>query len=237
MDIDTQRVWDYLGDAYVHRLIDHKPDATFFDLPSAMGGLNVDLGPEEHLRSDLGSHKLDEIGMEYTHLLASQLESQRLYFEEKVAQAADKAARASRDIERLAETMSRTNEELARLQTKHRSLQKDVLPALERDKDRAERRGEKAAELARRMEKEWKEEKVINESLLLRVTHLNQELESLKGANADLKEQNRDLTFYISGQAKLSELGDEVQEGTVTVGEASTGLNHKKNKARGRRGR
>ena len=237
MDIDTQRVWDYLGDAYVHRLIDHKPGGKFVDLPSAMGGLNVDHDPDEHLRTDLGSHKLDDIGMEYTHLLTSQLESQRLYFEEKVAQAADKASRASRDVERLAEMMTRSNEELARLQTKHRSLQEDVLPALERDKARAERRGEKAAELARRMEKQWKEEKVINESLLARVTHLSQELERLKGANADLKEQNRDLTFYISGQAKLSELGEEVQEGTVTVGEASTGANHKKNKGHGRRGR
>ncbi|KAK9349737.1 hypothetical protein V1505DRAFT_284124, partial [Lipomyces doorenjongii] len=43
--------------------------------------------------------KLDSIGMEYTHLLATQLESHRPYFDDKLAAAADKALTALKKAE------------------------------------------------------------------------------------------------------------------------------------------
>ena len=39
--------------------------------------------------------KLDNMGMEYAYLLTSQLESQRAYFEEQLAKATDKSAKAA----------------------------------------------------------------------------------------------------------------------------------------------
>ncbi|KAI9884195.1 MAG: hypothetical protein M1823_004011 [Watsoniomyces obsoletus] len=222
MDIDTQRVWDYDGDGYVHRLIQSKGDGKLVELPSALAGAHGgEAEPQE---------KVDDIGMEYTHLLTSQLESQRLYYEEKVAQAADKASQASRAAEESAAVASRMTEKLAQLETTCRSLQNEILPALERDKERAEQKKEKAAEMARGLQKEWKEEKAMNESLMTRIAHLDKEVERLKLANADLEEQNRDLTFFISGQAKLESLGDDVKEGTVTVAEAETSTGTKKKK-------
>ncbi|XP_057294801.1 BRCA1-associated protein-like isoform X2 [Hydractinia symbiolongicarpus] len=69
MQLGNQRVWDYAGDNYVHRLIQSKGD-----------GKLVALNQEENI--DYG--KMDSLTLEYTYLLTNQLESQRLYFEEKI---------------------------------------------------------------------------------------------------------------------------------------------------------
>jgi len=222
MDVDTQRVWDYAGDGYVHRLIQNKSDGKLVELPSSLansrGGANSDytgLGGDYVPRE-----KLDNIGMEYTYLLTSQLDSQRLYYEEKFAQAADKAFKAAHDAEKAAEIASHTTRQLEEMRAKYEELARDTVPSLERDKGRAERRAEKLGEMARKMEKEWKEEKTMNESLLERITFMDKELQSLKLMTADLQEQNRDLTFFISSQDKLKDQGEDVQEGMVTVGDA-----------------
>ncbi|KAH0537236.1 hypothetical protein FGG08_005938 [Glutinoglossum americanum] len=222
MDVDTQRVWDYAGDGYVHRLIQNKSDGKLVELPSAFansrGGANSDytgLGGDYVPRE-----KLDNIGMEYTYLLTSQLDSQRLYYEEKFAQAADKASKAAHDADQAAGAASRTMQQLEELQGKYGELIKDVMPSLERDKERAERKAEKLGDMARKMEKEWKEEKAMNGSLMERIDFMSKELQGLKLMTADLQEQNRDLTFFISSQEKLKDQGEDIQEGTITVGDA-----------------
>lgn len=238
MDIDTQRVWDYAGDGYVHRLIQSKPDGKLVELPSALAHLNLtgEVDDESGGADYVPREKLDNIGMEYTYLLTSQLESQRLYFEEKITQAADKASQASRTAEESAAGAQRAVEALSRLEAAHELVLTDTLPALEREKARLERKNERMAEMARRMEKEWKEEKAMNESLLEKVAYLSAEMERLQQANRDLEEQNRDLTFFISGQAKLGDLGDDVREGTLTVGDAPTEKGKdRKGKGKGRR--
>ncbi|KAK1685887.1 hypothetical protein QYE76_046735 [Lolium multiflorum] len=79
LDLETQRVWDYVGDSYVHRLNHSKSDAKHSKLRSKceFSGDNDD--------SDMGgvmfSSKTDTIVDEYNRLLASQLETQREYYE------------------------------------------------------------------------------------------------------------------------------------------------------------
>lgn len=235
MDMDTQRVWDYAGDGYVHRLIQSESDGKLVQLPSALA--NLQLGNESDDVASTADYvpreKLDNIGMEYTYLLTSQLESQRLYFEEKIAQAADKASQATKAADASAASAQHAREALARLEALHQTLTKDTLPALEREKARIEAKNERMTEMARKMEKEWKEEKAMNESLMERIDHMNREMEKMRETNRDLEEQNRDLTFFISGQAKLEGLGDEVREGTLTVGEGPGKA--KKGKGKGRR--
>ena len=233
MDVDTQRVWDYGGDGYVHRLIQNKSDGKLVELPShnSSGAAQPDITTTSDGHSPVPRDKLDDIGMEYTHLLTSQLDSQRLYFEEKVAQAADKASEASHTAQAAAASAQQSSDAMAKLERAHASLTQDLVPSLEREKARAERKAEKSAETARKMEREWREEKAMNGSLLERVALLGKELTALKEQNAELQEQNRDLTFFISGQEKLGALGEEVQEGTVTVGAAP----EKKRKGKGRK--
>ncbi|KAH0611086.1 uncharacterized protein H6S33_011513 [Morchella sextelata] len=233
MDIETQRVWDYVGDGYVHRLIQNKADGKLVELPSA---LSVSQNPDSPGNGGdyVPREKLDNIGMEYTYLLTSQLDSQRLYFEEKVAQAADKASEAAHAAEKAVAESREFMKELKELKLKHSEVTQELLPLAERGKERAERKAEKFGEMARRMEKEWKEEKGVNSGLMEKIQYLTKESEERKKENEDLKEQIRDLMFFLETREKMENQGEEIVEGTVTVGDAPPPPRNKK-KGRGKR--
>ncbi|XRM47815.1 hypothetical protein ABZX51_010774 [Aspergillus tubingensis] len=215
MDLSTQRVWDYVGDAYVHRIIQSKTDGKLVELPAAD---NSALDPPDWTDA-VPREKLENMSVEYTHLLTSQLESQRAYFEEVVERAVDKASQASAAASSAQDAVEKATASLKSLQAQYDTLTSEIIPGLERDKARAEKRAEKFETMTRKMEKEWREEKTMNENLIERVELLKSEVESLKLANADLTEQNRDLTFFISGSARLQDQGDDVVQGTVSVPE------------------
>ncbi|KAK6541263.1 hypothetical protein TWF694_008628 [Orbilia ellipsospora] len=226
MDIDTQRVWDYASDQYVHRLVQNKSDGKLVELPSIRHEGNT-----EELYD-----KLDNIGMEYSYLLTSQLESQRTYFEEQVLAAADKATKASRRAEEASNKLQQALSELEEMKSKFDELSHDLLPSLEKSKTRAERKAEKATELLRKFEKDWREEKTVSEGLLERVEKIKQEREGLLKENTDLKEQLRDLMFFVEGREKLKEIDEEgIEEGEVTVGDAPDGKKKRRGKGKGKR--
>ncbi|XP_052213652.1 BRCA1-associated protein-like isoform X4 [Dreissena polymorpha] len=70
MELGNNKVWDYIGDNYVHRLVQNKSDGKL---------VQVDEGG-----NPVRDEKVDSLNLEYTYLLTNQLESQRLYFEEKM---------------------------------------------------------------------------------------------------------------------------------------------------------
>jgi BRCA1-associated protein len=235
MDMESKRVWDYAGDGYVHRIIQNSADG--------LGGKLVELPGSRHNETALDPSqeddsiprdKMEGLSLEYTHLLTSQLESQRVYFEEQVERAADKAAKASAEACAALSTALTSSSELADLKSKYDDLARDAVPALEREKARLERRADKFEEMARKMEKEYREEKVINTRLMERIEHLGKEVEGLKATKTDLEEQNRDLTFFISSSEKLRDAGEEVQEGTVSVADPPLG-GRRKGKGKGRK--
>ncbi|KAL2832807.1 BRCA1-associated protein 2-domain-containing protein [Aspergillus pseudoustus] len=213
MDLSTQRVWDYVGDAYVHRIIQSKTDGKLVELPAAD---NSALDPPDWADA-VPREKLENMSVEYTHLLTSQLESQRAYFEGILERAVDKASQASVAAASAQEAADTATGTLRSVETHYDKLCNETVPSLERDKTRAEKRADKFETMARKMEREWREEKTINESLMERIEHLTAEVEALKAANIDLTEQNRDLTFFISGSEKLKDQGEEVVQGTVSV--------------------
>lgn len=225
MDISTQHIWDYSGDEYVHRLIQNKSDGKLVELPSS-----TTTRPENNAGDSEYQGKADYMSMEYTNLLASQLDSQRLYFEEQVERASDKAAKASARAEQAAEAATMAASKLEFMQTAHSQLVSETIPTSEKDKERAMRRAERFEVMARTMEKEWKEKEVINESLMNRINHLETQLNDVTLRNSDLEEQNRDLSFFISGTERLKNQGDDVQEGTVVVQPATSQTKKKKKK-------
>lgn len=256
MDIATQHVWDYAGDGYVHRLIQNKADGKLVDLPAAqhagsggggahpnssMTGMGADTVPRE---------KLDNMGMEYAFLLTSQLDSQRLYFEEQVERAVDKAAKASVAAEEAAATASALALQLRDVQASHGEA-RAAQASLERDVERLTQRAARSDELARAMTKQFREEKSVSGALMERIKHLDARVgeaeersKALEAEKRDLEEQNRDLSFFISGQERLKELGeggaeggldeDEVREGRVEVG-AAPEEKGKRRKGKGKR--
>lgn len=289
LELETQHVWDYAGDMWVHRLIRDKGDGKIVELPGRSSRRNTRRGggrpaeregdgEDEGEEDGEGQHgrrahngrrrrqddydddddddndeeedvvpraKLDRIGLEYTHLLTSQLESQRIYFEEMVNKAADKASKAAAAAESASAQTAEAMHELASLRTAHTTLAETTVPALERDIERERRRADKAAELARGLSKSLQDEKRVSEGLMVRIKHVQEQAathqEQLAAAQAEaveLRETNRDLTMFISGQEKLRELeaegqvaAGEVEGGTASVPEEKKG----KNKGKGRR--
>ena len=66
-----------------------------------------------------GEEKLTALQLEYTHLLSSQLESQRHYFEAKITEAKADALREAEECRKLVQT---TSEELDSLKTKYQTV-------------------------------------------------------------------------------------------------------------------
>ncbi|KAF5644234.1 RING and UBP finger domain protein [Fusarium tjaetaba] len=237
LELETQHVWDYAGDMWVHRLIRDKGDGKVVELPSR----NRSVG---HLEEEdvVPRAKLDSIGLEYTHLVTSQLESQRAYYEELISKTVDKASKASAAAEEAAAQASKAMEKLAVLDEKYTTLSQETIPELEKQLARERNKASKSETLARNLGKSLQEEKRLNEGLMKRIEHLNSDheaivkkLEKLKGENADLQEMNRDLSMFISGQEKLKELENEgkIEEGELEGGSAS--VPEKKSRRRGKR--
>ncbi|KAF2089457.1 zf-UBP-domain-containing protein [Saccharata proteae CBS 121410] len=243
MDIATQHVWDYAGDGYVHRLIQNKADGKLVDLPAAhqtpshpnasMTGLGADTVPRE---------KLDNMGAEYAYLLTSQLESQRCYFEEQVERAVDKAAKASQAAEDAAATATALATRLEKVQMQYLDAQTQI-NSLEKDMARHAARSAKSDELARRLGKQYQEEKSVSGALMERIKHLDERIKGVEEKNRvleaekkELEEQNRDLGFFISGGQKLKELGGEIGE-EVTEGRVEVPMPAEEGKGKKRKGK
>eukprot|EP01122_Echinamoeba_exundans_P013362 TRINITY_DN5827_c0_g1_i2.p1 TRINITY_DN5827_c0_g1~~TRINITY_DN5827_c0_g1_i2.p1 ORF type:complete len:509 (+),score=108.60 TRINITY_DN5827_c0_g1_i2:48-1574(+) len=87
LELETQRVWDYAGDGYVHRLIHNKTDGKLVELPSP--GQEHDDRSGGNDRGGVGKEeitKVDALSLEYQYLLTAQLETQRTWFEDQIGQ-------------------------------------------------------------------------------------------------------------------------------------------------------
>uniref|UniRef100_A0A0D9WAC2 RING-type domain-containing protein n=1 Tax=Leersia perrieri TaxID=77586 RepID=A0A0D9WAC2_9ORYZ len=92
LDLETQRVWDYVGDSYVHRLNHSKSDVknSKFKSKCKYSGdncTNCSINDDEDIGGAIFSSKAETIVDEYNRLLASQLETQREYYEARLSEA------------------------------------------------------------------------------------------------------------------------------------------------------
>ncbi|KAK0641179.1 hypothetical protein B0T16DRAFT_334718 [Cercophora newfieldiana] len=245
LELETQHVWDYAGDMWVHRLIRDKGDGKVVDFSSNNNnsGRRRTTGQDANGEDLVPRAKLDGIGMEYAHLLTSQLESQRIYFEEMVNKAADKAAMAASAAESANAQAKEAVRETALLREEYRVLKEETVPSLEKDLARERNRANKSTELARNLGKSLKEEKTVSQGLMERIEHVNQEvvkmrleIASLKEEKEELEAMNRDLTMFISGQQKLKELESEgkIDAGELEGGTLSVHEEKKKGKGKGK---
>lgn len=248
MDLTSQRVWDYTSDAYVHRIIQDQTDGKFVELthpehdPDSQRHhldryrdsslMDVDTDADLNDTEYVPRSKLNSIGLEYTALLTSQLDSQRLYYEEILHRATDKTSSATSAADSVSAQLSSLSSELATLRLEHDAVVKSTVPQLERDKDRAVKRSERFESMARKMEREWRDEKAMTDQLLARIKGLENVVEGLKGHVGELEEEKRDLMFFVSGGEKLRALTGQVgapdTQETQKVGEDSKQLESSK---------
>lgn len=220
MELDTQRVWDYKGDNYVHRLIQSRTDGKLVELPSASSlatlpsrtmPLNRPVTPQ-HGRTDSGGPSsgdmekmstIESITLEYSYLLSSQLEAMRQHYE------AEAVAQRQRIAELEAEA-ART----AALEAEAQAAAAEREEA-KREREKAERRADKALELARGLQVTLGSERAMSQGLQARVTKLKEDLESVRATrNAkaaeveSLNETVRDLMFSLEAGMRISEGGE-----------------------------
>ena len=220
LELETQRVWDYAGDGYVHRLIQNKADGKLVELPSASMRAVDDSGVGGPSASDsLTAEKIEAIGIEYSYLLTSQLDSQRAFYEEQavslqveVAGLKDVVAQFRQEAE--SSRVAAAAEESRR----HREVEERLSEML-RDKQRVEKKSERFAEVARSLEKELREERAVSGGLLKNLEAAQKRVEEGETERAglaqrvqELEDQVRDVMFFLEARTKIEAGEGEMAE-------------------------
>ena len=91
--------------------------------------------------------------------------------------------------------------------------------------------------MARRLEREWRDEKAMNSGLVEKVTRLETEIGGLQDERRELAEVIRDLQFFVSGAQKVREMGGEIEGGDVGLPERKKGEEVVGEKGKGKKGK
>lgn len=203
MQLGSNRVWDYAGDNYVHRLVQNKTD-----------GKLVEVDERGNL---VHEEKVDSLALEYTYLLTNQLESQRNFFEEKI-QFIEK--HKNHQIEEMEAQIKKALEECAK--------RDQQLTFALREKQVSEKRCNQLAAKVKQLTSDLEEEKEMNSSLRknqlewqAKVNDLEQRLAKKDVEISEIQDQLRDVMFYLDAKNKLESTDEvtqqEIQEGQIVV--------------------
>jgi len=211
MHLENQRVWDYAGDNYVHRLIQSKGD-----------GKLVSLGNSEGVNGE----KMDSLVLEYTYLLTNQLESQRRFFEEKIEFIENDAF----------ERLSLMERKLERTMTTCLMMEQKYVTC-EKDRKALERKYENVVGKVGNMTKDLRDEKELNSCLRENQVAWQNKVELLEKNNKLIEEKKSfeinelkcevgDLMKHLEVQSAVGNaehgIKQDIQGGQVFVEESPT---------------
>jgi len=226
MELGHDRVWDYVGDNFVHRLVQNREDGKLVQQEAESdGGKHSRVGGVKMDKDE----KMDSLQLEYTYLLTSQLEDQRRYFETKLGRVEDAAGKE------LVELSS-----MAKKSQEDKNVLEEELESVKKEKAKVDVKLGQMSLKVGKLTAELSEEKQLNKSLRqnqeewqTRLKRAEIEINVIKEVKdkeiGELKEQVRDLMFYLEAQAKVkdSPMKDEIEGGSVVVGEASSEASRK----------
>ncbi|XP_023012305.2 BRCA1-associated protein [Leptinotarsa decemlineata] len=220
LQLGSHRVWDYKGDNFVHRLLQNKAD----------GKLVASEGPPSE--SECAQEKVDSVQLEFTYLLTSQLEEQRLYFEDKLLNLESQMLEETKHLRDNVYSISEENKQL-----------RSKLVAITKEKQALEKKVEQQQTKLTTTLNDLNEERQLGKALRnnqqqwqSKITKLEEKYNELKahkeGEIRELKEQVRDLMFFIDAQRVIekSDEREDIAGGTVTIGEAPQTSKRKKGK-------
>ncbi|CAH0548973.1 unnamed protein product [Brassicogethes aeneus] len=207
LQLGSHRVWDYKGDNFVHRLLQNKAD----------GKLVAAEGPPSE--AECAQEKVDSVQLEFTYLLTSQLDEQRMYFEEKLAKTEnhlmDELFHLKGNLDKLAEENKTLKHNIASLTKDKQGLEKKL----------TQQNSKLAATLT-----DLNEERQLGKALKnnqqqwqAKLSNVEEKFKQLKESKEkelfDLKEQVRDLMFYIDAQNAIEKTGEQEDfaSGSVTI--------------------
>ncbi|XP_078193459.1 BRCA1-associated protein isoform X5 [Callithrix jacchus] len=211
MQLTNHRVWDYAGDNYVHRLVASKTDGKIVQYEC-----EGDTCQEE---------KIDALQLEYSYLLTSQLESQRIYWENKIVRIEKDTAE---EINNMKTKFKETIEKCDNLEHKLNDLLKEK-QSVER---KCTQLNTKVAKLTSELREEQEMNKCLRANQVLLQNKLKEEEKLLKETCdqkdlqiTEIQEQLRDVMFYLETQQKINHLPaearQEIQEGQINIPMAS----------------
>lgn len=207
MQLTNHRVWDYAGDNYVHRLVASKSDGKMVQYECE--------GDTCH------AEKIDSLQLEYSYLLTSQLESQRIYWENKIVHLEKETA------EEINNMKAKFKETLERCDNLERRLGE-----ISKDKQSIEKKCTQHSSRVLKLSQELKEEQEMNRCLRANQNQLQVQLsdeenkhkesaEQKDSTIAELQEQLRDVMFYLETQQQIQHLPpearSEIQEGHINI--------------------
>lgn len=199
MELGHNKVWDYAADNYVHRLIQNKSDGKMVQFDERNQVVNRD-------------EKVDSITLEYTYLLTMQLDSQRLFFEERLNKMEDKS-RSEID-----ETEFKLKEHISA-----NSSLKENLAVLNKEKNTLEKKHSTFLYKFNKIQNDLNVEKELNKCLTTnqelyqsKLTNLEEKLKKSDQEKSleieDLQSQLRDVMFYLDAQSKMAKSSDVTSE-------------------------
>ncbi|KIK61587.1 hypothetical protein GYMLUDRAFT_199034 [Collybiopsis luxurians FD-317 M1] len=223
LELETQRVWDYAGDGYVHRLIQNKADGKLVELPSAATSMaasppNRESGLGPSAADALSAEKIEAIGIEYSYLLTSQLDSQRAYYEDQTAELQIQVGELRGLVERLTKQL-----EIKEVDEERRKAEEERIAELTKERNKAESRAEKMTELARRLEKDLRGERAVSEGLMSNLGKMKEKAEAMDKDREEFKLKIRELEDQLRDVIFSLEAKTQIEKGEGVVSEAAGG--------------
>lgn len=217
LQLGSHRVWDYKGDNFVHRLLQNKTDGKLVSVGEQRGEQDGDFPPNVTGYHD-SDEKVDSVQLEFTYLLTSQLDAQRKYFEEKLGKAEIAVATEAEQAELWESEVTRLKKEIAEERRARAAADRRVTQLTHKlSATNSELADERQLGLALRTnQKDWQR----------KFTTLEQQHKQFREQHdkeiIELREQIRDLMFYIDAGKAIADSADkeEIAGGTVTIGPA-----------------
>lgn len=210
METSTQRVWDYVSDGYVHRLI-QSDVGKLVELDEAPSG-------SKFVYSDKKDGDVEQLALEYTALLTSQLESQREYYEALFAESAQKVEDMRQEVEREKDRVK--NESAMRLAKEKEAADATdaaTLQGLKEELNRSQSEATKLGLLSKTFRQSLQDEKAISGAMMAKMKKLEADKVGKDAQIQDLEEQLRDLMFFLEARDKLKDADEDVKEGTLVM--------------------
>lgn len=189
MELDSQRVWDYAADAFVHRVVrDYET------------GKLVTIGHESEgeTKMHMLESKREALHSEYDRLIHVQLASQRLYFEEEQQK-----------------TLEKHQEALRRREKERQGLQERMTRKLEK----VEKQNGKLADDNKNLQALNKHllasHKIAKDKIKEMEAQMAEQLEGFRKEKQQLEEQVRDLMFFVENREVIA--NSEAQDGQLII--------------------
>lgn len=222
LELETQRVWDYASDGYVHRLIQSKTDGKLVEVPSPApaqrddggggGGAtssNTETRYDADMEEALMSSKLDAIGQEYNALLANQLDEQRRWFEGRHAKAMSELESQCAELSAVAtqyhEAAKAAAASAAAVTQQRKAVEAKLAKEVQRTRDLSKERDVLDALNAQMRANQ----KALKERHAAEAAAAAAKLAERDAEVLELKEQVRDLMMFIEGQRQVAEAAAE----------------------------